>query len=164
MYKMNATVNLICNYLFLGKIDEATDILTSIRGSEELAKEELVMYSIAVNTEKVDKMKLLKDRIFLKSVGIATVLCFISQFTGFNAVSYYLQTILVSTNTKVMPEIASLVISLIQILAALCAAIVTDRWKRKHILLSSLIGVLIGLVRSLIFSGITLFIYLGYPS
>ncbi|KPJ02082.1 Sugar transporter ERD6-like 8 [Papilio xuthus] len=126
--------------------------LTSLRDTEESAKEELEMYSVSVNKEKVDKVKLLKDRVFLKSVGIAIVLCFITQFIGFNAVSYYLQTILVSTNTNVMPEVASLVISLIQILAALCAAIVTDRWKRRHILLSSLIGVFIGLLRSLIFN------------
>ncbi|XP_013171393.1 PREDICTED: facilitated trehalose transporter Tret1-like, partial [Papilio xuthus] len=129
-----------------GKIDEAMKTLTSLRDTEESAKEELEMYSVSVNKEKVDKVKLLKDRVFLKSVGIAIVLCFITQFIGFNAVSYYLQTILVSTNTNVMPEVASLVISLIQILAALCAAIVTDRWKRRHILLSSLIGVFIGLV------------------
>ncbi|XP_014371093.2 facilitated trehalose transporter Tret1-like [Papilio machaon] len=129
-----------------GKTNQAMNTLTSLRGSEELAKEELAMYSVAVNTEKVNKIKLLKDRVFLKSLGIAIVLCIMSQFTGFNAVSYYLQTILVSTNTNVMPEVASLVISLIQILAAICAAIVTDRWKRTHILLSSFIGIFIGLV------------------
>ncbi|XP_068623117.1 facilitated trehalose transporter Tret1-like [Battus philenor] len=130
-----------------GRINEAMDVLINLRGSEQLAKEELEMYAAAKNNGKdVRKMDLLKNRTVQKSLGLTIALCVISQFVGFNAVTYYLQTILESTKTNVMPEIASVVLSLVQVLAAMCSALINDRIKRRNILIYSLGGVFVGLV------------------
>ncbi|CAH2059192.1 unnamed protein product, partial [Iphiclides podalirius] len=128
-----------------GRINEAVEVLKLLRGSEQLAKEEIACYALSEN-ESVDKMQLLKDRVVLKSLGVSILVCVASQLVGFNAVSFYLQTILVSTRTNVMPEVASVVIGLIQLLASFCTTLVTEKFKRKHILISSLVGMLIGLV------------------
>ncbi|CAK1594665.1 unnamed protein product [Parnassius mnemosyne] len=129
-----------------GRTNKAIEVLKLLRGTDQAAKEEIAEYAISMNNEKVDKMKLFKNRLVLKSLGISMVFCAGSQLIGFNAVSFYLQTILISTKTNVMPEIASVIIGLIQFFASCCTTLVTERFNRKHILISSLIGMLIGMV------------------
>ncbi|XP_013142134.1 PREDICTED: facilitated trehalose transporter Tret1-like [Papilio polytes] len=128
-----------------GKTNDAHDVLKLLRGNDQLAKEEIASYALSTDN-KVDKIALLKNRVVLKSLGVAMLLCAGSQLVGFNAVSFYLQTILVSTRTKVKPEIASVVIGVIQLFASFCTTVMMERFKRKQILISSLIGMLIGLV------------------
>ncbi|CAG4967167.1 unnamed protein product [Parnassius apollo] len=129
-----------------GNTDEAREVLQVLRGSKQLAMDEIAMYASSMNNEKVDKIKLLRNRVVLKSLVIVMVLCAGSQLVGFNAVSFYLQTILISTKTNVMPEIASVIIGLIQLFASFCTTFLTKRFKRKHILISSLLGMMIGLI------------------
>lgn len=69
-----------------------------------------------------------------------------SQLVGFNAVTYYMQTILESTHTKVRAEIGSVIVGVIQLVASLCTMPVSDRFGRRPILLSSVAGILVGLV------------------
>lgn len=130
-----------------GKTDEAIKILKSIHGSEQVAKEEIIMYASSMNNEKVNKMKLIKNPIFLKSLCISVVFAFSTQLVGFTAVSFYLQTILESTKTNVMPEVASVIMSLIQLFASFCSTPATHWFKRRHILMISFSGILIGMVR-----------------
>ncbi|CAG4932808.1 unnamed protein product [Parnassius apollo] len=129
-----------------GKTNKAMEVLTLIRGTDQAAKEEIAVYATSMNNEKVDKMKLFKNRLVLKSLGISIVFCAGSQLVGFNAVSFYLQTILISTKTNVMPEIASVIMGLIQLFASCCATLATKRFNRKYILISSLTGMMIGMV------------------
>lgn len=71
-----------------------------------------------------------------------------SQMTGFNAVMFYLQTVLESTHTSVRPEISSAIIGCIQILASFVTIAYTDKFGRKPILMFSLIGLTIGMVKT----------------
>ncbi|CAK1594669.1 unnamed protein product [Parnassius mnemosyne] len=138
-----------------GKNDEAIEVLQDLRGSKQLAMEEIAMYATSMNNEKVDKIKLLKSRVVLKSIAIVMILSAGSQLVGFNAVSFYLQTILISTKTNVMPEIASVIIGLIQLTASFCTTFLTERFKRKQILISTLLGMMVGLVGLGVFFKIT---------
>lgn len=69
-----------------------------------------------------------------------------AQLSGFNSVSFYLQTILESTQTSISPEVCSVIIGLIQLLASFCTTMVTDRFGRKPILTSTLVGLAVGMV------------------
>ncbi|KPJ21147.1 Facilitated trehalose transporter Tret1 [Papilio machaon] len=133
-------------FLYLkGKTNEAHNVLKVLRGNDQLAKEEIASYALSTDN-KVDKIALLKNKAFLKCLAIAVLLSAGSQLVGFNAVSFYLQTILVSTRTKVKPEIASVVIGVIQLFASFCTTVMMERFKRKQILISSLLGMFIGLI------------------
>ncbi|XP_072934071.1 facilitated trehalose transporter Tret1-like [Epargyreus clarus] len=129
-----------------GKIAEATKTLIFLRGSEAAAKTELQEYSSSKNETKVELLALLQNRLFLKSLGIAFLLSGGAQFVGFNAVSYYMQTILESTHTNVRSEIGSVIIGVIQLFASLCTAPITDRFGRRPILIWSTAGILVGLI------------------
>ncbi|XP_063629859.1 facilitated trehalose transporter Tret1-like [Cydia splendana] len=129
-----------------GRTDEALKVLLYLRDTETAAKEELKEYSLSGNEEKITARELLRDRIFLKSACIGIVFGAGLQLVGFNAVSFYLQTVLESTQTSVRPEIASGVIGSIQLLAAFSTTLVTDRFGRKPILASTLVGQAVGMV------------------
>ncbi|KAM3959866.1 facilitated trehalose transporter Tret1-like [Aphomia sociella] len=128
-----------------GRKEEALKLLTFLRGSEALANEEIKEYAITAEV-KPNKKEILKDKQFLKAFGIVVVLSVGSQFIGFNAVTFYLQTVLESTQTSVKPEIASVIIGCIQLAASLCTTLVTDRFGRKPILGITLVGTAVGMI------------------
>ncbi|XP_046973173.1 facilitated trehalose transporter Tret1-like [Vanessa cardui] len=130
-----------------GHTEDAVKVLTQLRGSEQLANEEIKEYEISKKNEKeVDKIALLKNRTFLKSVLLGFLLAGGAQLVGFNAVSFYLQTILESTQTSVMPEIASVIIGVIQVLASFCTTLIMSKFGRRSILLTSLAGMCLGMI------------------
>ncbi|XP_068622954.1 facilitated trehalose transporter Tret1-like [Battus philenor] len=129
-----------------GKTDDAIKVLKFLYGSKEQANEEISAYATSMNNKKANILELLKNRIVLKSLIISILFGVLTQLSGFNAVSYYLQTILESTKTNVMPETASVIIGLIQLLASASLTIVTERFKRRHIMIISSCGVLIGMI------------------
>ncbi|XP_045488420.1 facilitated trehalose transporter Tret1 isoform X2 [Pieris rapae] len=137
-----------------GKTDEALKTLTEIRGSETQAKLELEDYEkSAENSIKISKVELLKNKIFLKSLLLCFLLYGGSQLVGFNAVSFYLQTILISTKTNVAPEIASVIIGVIQTMGSLSVTLLTAIFERKRILILSLSGMFIGMEGMWLMSG-----------
>ncbi|XP_049880719.1 facilitated trehalose transporter Tret1-like isoform X2 [Pectinophora gossypiella] len=129
-----------------GRTEEALKVLTYFRGSEELAKEEIKEYSSSAPEEQISKRELFTNKLFLKTVGIVIVLMIGGQLVGFNAVSFYLQTVLESTKTSVRPEVASVIIGFIQLIASFCTASITDRFGRKPILTTTLIGMSLGMI------------------
>ncbi|KAF9797490.1 hypothetical protein SFRURICE_008738 [Spodoptera frugiperda] len=131
-----------------GHKTEALKVLTFLRCSEVQAKEELAEFEKAdeMNTESVSKKDIIKNRMFLKSLTLVLILGLGSQFVGFNAVSFYLQTVLESTQTSVRPEIASVTIGLIQLFASFCTTLVTDRFGRKPILSVTCVGMGLGML------------------
>ncbi|XP_026738921.1 facilitated trehalose transporter Tret1-like [Trichoplusia ni] len=131
-----------------GRKEEALKVLTFLRGTESVANEEMKEYEIAAqkNNGSISKIEILKNPLFRKSLALVCILGFGAQFSGFNAVSAYLQTILESTQTSVRPEIASVVIGSIQMFASICTTLVTDRFGRKIILVSTAFGMAIGMV------------------
>ncbi|CAG4973651.1 unnamed protein product [Colias eurytheme] len=130
-----------------GNYDAALKSLTTFRGSKELAAEEIEEYKKSREDNiKIDKIEMLKNKAFLKSLTLCVLLFFGSQMVGYNAVTFYLQTILISTNTSVMPELASVIIGLIQVVASVSLTILTSMFKRKQLLLSSLFGLFLGMM------------------
>lgn len=71
---------------------------------------------------------------------------FSSQMIGYNVISFYLQTIFETTNTSVRPEVSSVVIGCIQLLACFCTILLTDRFGRKPVLMISLFWMAVGMV------------------
>lgn len=135
-----------------GRENDALKVLTFLRASEVLAKQEIKECTISTNDEKFNKMAVLKNATVRKALAISVTFSFGAQLVGFNAVSYYLQTILISTGTSVMPEIASVIIGLIQLFSSLCTMFTTDRFGRRIIMIVTLIGMCIGLVSTFIAS------------
>ncbi|KAJ8709788.1 hypothetical protein PYW08_009792 [Mythimna loreyi] len=127
---------------------ESLKVLTFLRGSETLANEEMKEYEMgsANNNVEISRKDILTNKLFLKSLFLVLVLGFGVQFVGFNAVTFYLQTVLESTQTSVRPEIASVTIGLIQLFASFCTTLVTDRFGRKPILTITCVGMGLGML------------------
>ena len=98
------------------------------------------------NNIKTSKKDILTNRLFLKSLALVLIMGFGAQFVGFNAVTFYLQTVLESTQTSVRPEVASVTIGCIQLFASFCTTMVTDRFGRKPILTVTCVGMGMGMV------------------
>ncbi|CAG9569142.1 unnamed protein product [Danaus chrysippus] len=126
------------------RIDEAIDVLSKVRESDEIIKQELEDYRSSKQI-KVNKIELIRDRTFLKSLSLGVLVCAGANMIGYSAISFYLQTIFESTNTSVAPEIASLVIGFIQLFAALCTTFFTKFFGRRTILIYSLLGMFVGM-------------------
>lgn len=108
-------------------------------------------FSVTENDTKISKKEMFKNRTFLKSGAIAIIIGIGMQLVGFNAVTFYLQTVLESTQTNVSSEIASGVIGWIQLLAAFSTTLITDKFGRKPILASTLVGQGVGMVRTIFY-------------
>ncbi|KAL4708553.1 hypothetical protein ACJJTC_014161 [Scirpophaga incertulas] len=134
-------------YLYLkGRSDESIQVLNILRGSETAAKEELKSYAIANPIDSTSKKDLIKNKLFLKTLFYVVILGVGSQLIGFNAVSFYLQTILESTQTTVRPGTASVIIGMIQLVASLITTTITERFKRKTIYIFTMIGMTLGML------------------
>ncbi|XP_045506558.1 facilitated trehalose transporter Tret1-like isoform X2 [Colias croceus] len=130
-----------------GKTDAALETLTTLRHSETDAKIELEEYRKSIEEHvEIDKKALFKDKTFLKALALCVLMCGGSQLVGYNAVSFYLQTILISAQTNIMPEIASVIISVIQVVSCLSLTVLTSIFQRKRLLVSSLFGIFVGMM------------------
>ncbi|XP_045780664.1 facilitated trehalose transporter Tret1-like isoform X2 [Maniola jurtina] len=130
-----------------GRTEEALAVLLQIRASEAIAKQELQEYQDSnKKADKIDKKQLLQNRTFLKSLALGFLLFVGSQITGYNAIQFYLQTILVSTKTSVKPEIASVVIGVIQVFASFCTPLFLTKFGRRPVLICSLSGMFLGML------------------
>lgn len=135
-----------------GNKNEAIEVLTFLRPSESEVKEEILEYEMEEEVTDMTIKELCKTANFpiLKVIAITVGIGVGSQITGFNALALFLQTILASTNSSVSPEIASVIIGVIQLVGSFFTASIIDRFGRKPILSTSIIGVTIGMVSCLI--------------
>ncbi|XP_075986382.1 facilitated trehalose transporter Tret1-like [Anticarsia gemmatalis] len=130
-----------------GEKSEALKVLTFLRGSEAQANEEIKEYELANNnTNTVSNKEIFKNRLFLKSLFLVVIIGLGLQLVGFNAVSFYLQTILESTQTSVKSETASVIIGMIQLTASFGTTFMTDRFGRKPILCVTCVGMALGML------------------
>ena len=122
-------------------------MLIKLRNSEIIAREEIEEYKISKNKkEKIIKKTLFRNRTFLKALALGISIGAGSQLIGINVVLLYLQTIMEAANTSVPPEIASVIIGIIQVVGSFCTTLITYRFGRRSILLCTLVGVFIGMV------------------
>lgn len=135
--------------MFLGYTAEAYKVLSSIRSTKE-AEEEIEEYKVAANImwkENLNILSLLNDKTRTKSLLLGILVAIGIQIIGYNVVTFYLQTILELTETEIRSEIASVIISLMEFCAGCCTAIITNKFARKTVLVWSLSGYIIGMVR-----------------
>lgn len=98
------------------------------------------MLEYSITSEEQIPIKLLfKNEVFLKALAITAIFSAIGQLVCHNCIMAYLQTILNSADTSVEPEIASLVVGCIGLVASFCT-LFTDMIGRKPILLVTLAG------------------------
>ncbi|KAM3959854.1 facilitated trehalose transporter Tret1-like [Aphomia sociella] len=130
-----------------GKIEESMNLLIILRGSEILARSEIDEYA-SIEKEKDMKIdrKFYNNSQFLKALFITFVISVLCQCSGYNSVSYYLQTVLESTETTVMPEIASAVVGITQLTAGFLTGCMADKIGRKMILSVTFFGIALGLI------------------
>ncbi|KAG7297378.1 hypothetical protein JYU34_019356 [Plutella xylostella] len=131
-----------------GNKNEAIEVLKFLRPSESEVKEEILEYEMEEEVTDMTIKELCKtaNLPILKVIAITVGIGVGSQITGFNALALFLQTILASTNSSVSPEIASVIIGVIQLVGSFFTASIIDRFGRKPILSTSIIGVTIGMV------------------
>ncbi|XP_026729106.1 facilitated trehalose transporter Tret1-like isoform X2 [Trichoplusia ni] len=125
-----------------GRVEETIKVLTYLRGSEALAHEELKEYS---RRPKMSKREIFQDKTTLKTLGKVLFLGSFMELIGFNAVMFYMQTVLQSTQTSVKEEIASVVNGFIQLIACCSTILLTDKFGRKPLLVTTLIGIAVGM-------------------
>lgn len=129
-----------------GLNSKSQKVLTFLRASEIRANEELKEYSSLDNETKIPLVQIFKNKVFLKSFFIVFFITGWVHLLGFNTVSFYLQTILDSTHTSVKPEIASVVVGVIQILSSILTTFITDSFGRKPILTTTLAAQAVGMI------------------
>ncbi|CAH0697052.1 unnamed protein product [Spodoptera exigua] len=127
-----------------GHIKKSLNTLIYLRGSEALALEEMKLYSLS--QPKISKREIFRDRTTLKTLGKVVFLSMFLDLIGYNAVLFYMQTILKSTHTSVSEQIASVVNGCIQLVACFCTIFMTDRFGRKPILVTTLMGMALGML------------------
>ncbi|CAH0721257.1 unnamed protein product, partial [Brenthis ino] len=131
-----------------GRLVEAMRILKRIRNTDVQAKQELEDYVIFSDEKKkkLDKSALFKNKTFLKALSLSILLSVGTQAIGINCVNFYLQTIMEASNTSLPSEVGSVIVGAIQILACVGTTLIMNLFRRRTILLSSLIGFFIGMV------------------
>ncbi|KAF5294388.1 hypothetical protein FQR65_LT10753 [Abscondita terminalis] len=84
--------------------------------------------------------EMLSKKEYRKSVIVITGIKMIQQLTGYSAIEAYMQTIVESSGSSISPEISSIVCGVVQLPAALLAAVIVDKLGRKPLLIISCVG------------------------
>ncbi|XP_028028183.1 facilitated trehalose transporter Tret1-like isoform X1 [Bombyx mandarina] len=131
-------------YLFSkGRIEESKKVLIYFHGSEYEATEEIEQYNLALNS-KVNCLEIFKNKMLYKSLTIAVLFALLVNLIGQSIVINYLQSILEITHTNIKSELASVIVGVIQFVAGILAALVTDKVGRKPLLIVTLAGTAAG--------------------
>ena len=112
--------------------------LYRLRGSKyDVDGELLDMESTLQNQSEVSASSLLSRRV-VKGLTITLGLMFFQQFCGINAVIFYTSQIFKETQVKIDPQVASIIIGVVQVVATFISSLIVDRTGRKVLLICSL--------------------------
>ncbi|XP_049825896.1 facilitated trehalose transporter Tret1-like [Aethina tumida] len=131
-----------------GREEEAKDVLTKLRGTDVHIKEEIqvIKDALARNSDQAT----IKDMISTKAARIAflisTLLVVTQQFSGLAVILSYTEQIFKETNSNLTPAESSIVIGVVGFLFSPLAPILSDRFNRRVLFLSSLLGNLLMLI------------------
>lgn len=119
---------------------EATMAITILRGdsydpSEELA--EIQRQAEQAASRKSSIFDLIRTRAAKKALLASLGAMFFQQMSGVNAVIFYTVTIFQASGSSMSPEIASIVVTTVQMVMSGVAAIIVDRAGRKPLLIFS---------------------------
>lgn len=116
----------------------ATEALVKFRGRNDVEKEILAITKSV--EDALDTKSSFFERSFLKALAISMGLVCLQQTLGINAVLSYLQTIFAMAGSQLSPEIASIVVSGVQVIAVAFSTALVDRLGRRILLLLSATG------------------------
>jgi SP family facilitated glucose transporter-like MFS transporter 8 len=131
-------------YISKGKKEEASQSLQFLRGkSAEGVQEELASITLSVEESMKDKATI-KDLFAnagnIKALIICSGLISFQQLSGINVVLFYSQSIFEKTGSSMAPEISTILVGIVQVLASGATPLVADRLGKKLILLTSAAG------------------------
>jgi sugar porter (SP) family MFS transporter len=130
----------------MGRVDEARKVLTSI--GEPDVEGELLAIGRSVAVENTDGSK--NDKLFTRAhrfpIFLAMSIAGFSQFTGINAVLYYLNDIFTAAGfTKTSAGLQAVVIGVVNLLFTILAMTLIDKAGRKVLLLVGTVGLTLSL-------------------
>lgn len=152
---------MIKNYFFKqvskGNEGEALKSLTWLRGTRYNSQHELTNLIEENNSMKSNAANLLKAlsrKASLKGMGITMGLMFFQQMSGINAVIFYTNTIFEAADTGIDPNLATIIVGIIQVIATFISSLVVDKLGRRVLLLLS------SLVMGICLGGLGLYFFL----
>jgi SP family galactose:H+ symporter-like MFS transporter len=118
-----------------GRNDEATQVLTRLRGNPEVVKREEEEIAEQLRIPQRGWHMFLENKNFRRSVGLGVLLQIVQQFTGMNVVMYYAPRIFQDMGYRTHAQMwFTAVVGLTNVLATLIAIFLVDKWGRKPIL------------------------------
>ncbi|XP_034837427.1 facilitated trehalose transporter Tret1 isoform X1 [Maniola hyperantus] len=134
-------------YLLKDRNEDAAQCLMTLRGrSRQGVAAELALLKVDV-TASMQKTATIKDVFHgsnFKAFYISCALVFFQQFSGINAVLFYMTDIFKASGTDLDPSIATIIIGAVQLVASFITPFVVDRLGRRILLLVSSCGTAIG--------------------
>lgn len=137
-------------YMGKGKREEAAKALAFLRGKSMAGVKDEIEEIEASVAEAMSQQGRFVDlfinkgnlRALIISVGL---ICF-QQLSGINAILFYTKTIFEKTGSSLDPALATILVSIVQVVASGCTPLIVDRLGRKLILLVSAAGMCLSLV------------------
>ncbi|CAK9800036.1 Facilitated trehalose transporter Tret1-2 homolog [Anthophora plagiata] len=119
---------------------DATVALAALRGKDYDPKEELNEMQKALDESSGKKpsiSEMAKDPVSKKAMMASFGMMFFQQASGVNAVIFYTVMIFEASGSSMPPEVASIVVALVQLIMSGVAALIVDRAGRKPLLMLS---------------------------
>ncbi len=140
-----------------GRKDQATKVLTKLRGDPEVIKREEEEIAEQLRIPQRGWHMFLQNKNFRRSVGLGVLLQIVQQFTGMNVVMYYAPRIFQEMGYHTEAQLwFTAVVGLTNVLATLIAIGLVDKWGRKPILYIgfTIMAVGLGIVGTMMHLGI----------
>ncbi|CAH1641406.1 unnamed protein product [Spodoptera littoralis] len=135
-------------YLAKGDREAAANCLAKIRGRSHAGVQDELDKMAADVTASMEKTATVAD-VFrgsnFKAFYISCALVFFQQFSGINAVLFYMTNIFEAANSSLDSAVATIIIGVVQVIASCITPLVVDRLGRRILLLISASGTAIGL-------------------
>ncbi len=140
-----------------GRTEEATKVLTRLRGNPEIVKREEAEIAEQLRIPQRGWHMFLENKNFRRSVGLGVLLQVVQQFTGMNVVMYYAPRIFQDMGYNGTAQSwFTVIVGLTNVLATFIAIFFVDKWGRKPILYTgfTVMAIGMGLVGTMMHLGI----------
>lgn len=125
-----------------GKNTEARKALVWLRGNVPMVDAELKeMQATHMEQDRIGSVgivQLFKHQVYLRPLIIVVLLMFFQQFSGINAVLFYLQAIFIKTGTDIDPGLSAFLVALVQVLTTGLAVLIVEKFGRRILLIFSI--------------------------
>lgn len=121
-----------------GRHDKAINSLNRFREKScDLQSELNELIEQEEERQSLNISKAMRRKSSLKAMIISFGLMFFQQLSGINAVIFYTTTIFYDANIELSPELATIIVGIIQVIATFVATMTVDRVGRKVLLIIS---------------------------